>query len=391
MAIAAFFAAGSSNAQRSDDEQQERHDQQVTRQAQAVSQKVYARIQQAQKLMDGDDFIAALDTLNSLHRDKLSEYEQSKILQYIGYIQHSMGSTEAAIEAYTELLQIPSLEVETRRHTIYVLAQLNTAVEQYSDAIDLLEVWFKLELNPAPATYILYAQNLYQTSRFSDMITPIETAIEVARARDMPIKENWYALLSFAYFQQEDYREVRDIHKLLLANWPKKHYWISLAGTYAELDDQDNLIAAYDAIHTQGLLEAEAELVTMAQLYMQHDVPYKAGMLLESEMQNGRVSRNARNYRLLSQAWSLAQEDERSIPALQEAANLSSDGELDLRLGNAYLNLGRFGECVSAIQSGLKKGGIKNPCDAQISLGMCHYYQQRYDLAATAFRQIKII
>ena len=137
----------------------------------------------------------------------------------------------------------------------------------------------------------------------------------------MPIKENWYVLLSFAHFQQEDYGEVRDIHKLLLANWPMKRYWTSLAGTYAELGDQDSLFAAYDAVHTQGLLEAETELVTMAQLYMQHDVPYKAGVLLESEMKNGRVSRNANNYRLLSQAWSLAQEDERSIPALREAAD----------------------------------------------------------------------
>jgi tetratricopeptide (TPR) repeat protein len=127
----------------------------------------------------------------------------------------------------------------------------------------------------------------------------------------------------------------------------------------------------------------------MAQLYMQNEVPYKAAKLLETEMKSGRVARNAKNYRLLSQAWQLAQEDEKSIPALKEAARLSDDGELNLRLGNAYLNLGRYSDCVAAVQAGLRKGGIKSPDNAQISLGMCMYNQQKYTAAINAFREAR--
>jgi tetratricopeptide (TPR) repeat protein len=125
----------------------------------------------------------------------------------------------------------------------------------------------------------------------------------------------------------------------------------------------------------------------MAQLYMQHEVPYKAGVLMEREMESGRVSKEAKNYRLLSQAWTLAAEDEKSIPALQEAARLSDEGELNLRLGNAHLNLGQYGECVAAIRDGLRKGGIKSPDNAQISLGMCLYNQKEYQDAIAAFRE----
>ncbi|MFQ5982824.1 MAG: hypothetical protein ACE5KS_05570 [Woeseiaceae bacterium] len=221
------------------------------------------------------------------------------------------------------------------------------------------------------------------------MIRPIETAMEIAVKREKPVKEDWYVLLNFAYFQQEDYRKVRDIQKILLVNWPKKRYWFSLAGAYTELGEEHNLFASYDAAHTQGMLERESELVTMAQLYMQNEVPYKAGKLLEAEMEKGRVSRNAKNFRLLSQAWTLAQEDEKSIPALKEAARLSNEGELDLRLGNAFLNLGRYAECVSAVQAGLRKGGIKSPDNAQISLGMCLYNQQKYRAAINAFREAR--
>jgi tetratricopeptide (TPR) repeat protein len=120
---------------------------------------------------------------------------------------------------------------------------------------------------------------------------------------------------------------------------------------------------------------------------MQHEVPYKAGVLIEKEMASGRVDKNAKNYRLLSQAWTLAAEDEKAIPALQAAAKLSDEGELNLRLGNAHLNLGQYDECVAAIQDGIRKGGIKSPDNAQISLGMCLYNQKKYTAAKTAFNK----
>ena len=385
--LAGILAAGGAYAQESE---KERRDRQKTKQAQAVSKAVYDKIQQAQEKVDEDDFKGALRVLGNLNRsDKLTEYEKSNVLNYIGFVQYNMDDILAAIKTYEEMLRIPSLEEQIRKQTVYTLAQLNTMEERYTPAIRLLEEWFVLEPNPAADPYILYAQNLYQVDRYRDMIKPIESAMEVAKKRKKPVKEDWYVLLNFAYFQQEDYRKVRDIQKILLVNWPKKRYWFSLAGAYTELGEDNNLFASYDAAHTQGLLERESELVTMAQLHMQHEVPYKAAKLLQAEMETGRVSRNAKNYRLLSQAWSLAQEDEKSIPALKEAARLSNEGELDLRLGNAYLNLGRYAECVSAVRAGLRKGGIKSPDNAQISLGMCLYNQQKYSGSINAFREAR--
>ncbi len=385
--LAGVIAAGGAYAQ---EDEKARRDRQKTKQAQAVSKEVYDKILRAQEKVDEEDYKGALRVLDNLNRsDKLTEYEKSNVLNYIGFVYYNMGNGRAAIATYKEMLRIPSLEVQIRKQTVYTLAQLSTMEELYDDAIRLLEEWFTLEINPAPAPYILYAQNLYQVDRYSDMIKPIETAMVIAKKREKPVKEDWYVLLNFAYFQQEDYRKVRDIQKILLVNWPKKRYWFSLAGAYTELGEDNNLFASYDAAHTQGMLERESELVTMAQLYMQNDVPYRAGTLLSSEMESGRVKRNAKNYRLLSQAWQLAQEDARSVPALKEAARLSDEGELDLRLGNAYLNLGQYGECVSAVKAGLRKGGIKSPDNAQISLGMCLYNQQKYRAAINAFREAR--
>jgi tetratricopeptide (TPR) repeat protein len=382
-----LIVAGPASAQEEDAAERESRSQK-TKQAQAVSKEVYDRIAKAQEMVDAKDYSGALKLLNSLYNpDKLTEYEQSNVLNYIGFVYYNMDDIANAIRTYERMLAIASLEETLRKQTTYTMAQLYTMEEQYNKALTTLDKWFVLETNPAPEPFILKAQNLYQVQRYAEMIEPIENAMRVAEARDKEVKEDWYVLLNFAYFQQENYRMVRDIQKTLLVKWPKKRYWFSLAGAYTELGEDENLINAYAAANDQRMLEKESELVTMAQLYMQREVPYKAGQLLEAEMASGRVSKSAKNYRLLSQAWQLSMEDEKAIPALTEAARLSSDGELDVRLGNALLNTGQYAECVKSVETGIRKGGLKSPDNAQISLGMCLYNQRKYNTAIQAFQQ----
>jgi tetratricopeptide (TPR) repeat protein len=116
-------------------------------------------------------------------------------------------------------------------------------------------------------------------------------------------------------------------------------------------------------------------------------VPLKAAQLLEAEMKIGRIEKSAKNFRLLSQAWSLAREDARSVEPLKKAAQLDDDGELFVRLANAYLQLGEYERCVQAAKTGIKKGGLRNPDYAEISLGMCLYNAHEYRAAIRAFRR----
>ncbi len=386
--VACLFLIVSPGFAQDEEDERSKRDQAKTKQAQAVSKEVYESIQKAQELVDAKDFSGALRMIERLYDpEKLTEYEQSNVLNYLAFIHYNMDNIPKALETYEKILQIPSLEPTLRKQSTYTVAQLYTMEERYEDALRTVDIWFTLEPNPAPEPFILKAQNLYQVGRYRDMIEPVENAIRVAKEREKEPKEDWYNLLNFAYFQMEDYGKVRDIQIILLENWPKKRYWFSLAGAFTELGEDRNLINAYNAAHTQGMLESEAEFVTMAQLYMQAEVPYKAASLLESEMSAGRVNPTAKNYRLLSQALMLAQEDKRAIPALTEAAKQTEDGELDIRLGNSYVNVGEYSECVKAVRNGIRKGGLKSVENAQISLGMCLYNLRQYSDAKTAFRE----
>ena len=267
-------------------------DRQQTRQAQAVSKRVYDVIQEAQKKAGAEDFDGALQILRKLHGSaKLTDYENSNVLNNIGLVQYSIGQTSAAIRTFEEILRIDILEMQIRKSTLRTLAQLNMLEDQHLDAVRFLEEWFSLEQNPSENAYILYARILYELARYDEMIEPIELAIAMANDGENNAKEDWYLLLSYAYFKQEDFQKVRDIQKILLTHWPNRRYWFTLAGAFTELGNETNVLASYDIAHTQGLLTEESQLITMAQLYLQHEVPYKAAVLLETEMNNGNVTR----------------------------------------------------------------------------------------------------
>ena len=239
-------------------EERNKRDGQKTKKSQAVSKSVYEKITRAQEIMEAGDNEGALKILTALRSSsKLSEYEQQNVLNYIGFVYYNMEDFPRAMKAYEDMLKIPSIEEQMRKTTTYTLAQLNTMEENYKKSISLIEQYFRLETNPPPAAHILYAQNLYQLERYKEMIPPIETAmvndvrrqkaarqiaLEKAQAafkkargeEEIPaaraelekateranteplIKEDWYVLLNFAYFQQENFSKVRDIQKNII-------------------------------------------------------------------------------------------------------------------------------------------------------------------------------
>jgi len=266
LVLAGVLAFGSASAQSG---KADKDDKTKTKQAQAVSKEVYDRIVKAQEMMEAGDDAAALQFLDRLYNpDKLTEYEQANVLNYIGFIYYNMDQFGKAVSTYEKLLRIPSLEPQMAKQTTFTMAQLLMMEERYPAALRTLDKWFVLETNPAPEPFILKAQLYYHVKRYGDMVQPIENAMRVARDRNKPVKENWYGLLNYAYYSLEDYRKVRDIQKILLQTWPKKRYWKSLAGAFTEIGEDEKLIYAYDAAFTQGMLETESEFVTMAQLFL---------------------------------------------------------------------------------------------------------------------------
>jgi Flp pilus assembly protein TadD len=88
---------------------------------------------------------------------------------------------------------------------------------------------------------------------------------------------------------------------------------------------------------------------------------------------------------VLSQAWTLAKEDDKAIGSLKAAARLSDEGELDARLAQAYLNTDEWEKAAESARTALRKG-IEKEHEVQLLLGMSLFQLDRFEQAKTAFR-----
>jgi len=385
LGAAALIASQDAAAQRAgagNDQQQE----QETRRTPAMREAVYQRLSEAQACAEMGDMQCARDKLNQLSRMRdLNSYETAQMYYFEAYLAFEDENYDGAITAYEKVLQQPDLPISLEQNTMLSLAQLYAQQERYQEALSMLERWFQVTEMPGTTAYVLKAQIHYQLRQYEQGIPEILRAIELAREQGRDIEESWYQLLNVFYFELENYPKVIETLTFMVNNWPKKDYFIQLASIYGQEGQEERMTALYEAAYEAGWLTRGQELTTLAQMLLQAEAPYKAARILEKGLSDGTIEKTEANWRLLSQAWQLAREDEKALPALTEAASRSNDGELDLMLAQSYANLARWEECADAARNAIRRGGLDRPDRANLLLGNCLAEMKDYPAARTAF------
>ncbi|MCP4279085.1 MAG: hypothetical protein GY776_03640, partial [Alteromonas sp.] len=174
---------------------------------------------------------------------------------------------------------------------------------------------------------------------------------------------------------------VKDVLIKMVKLFDEPKYWIQLAGMYGELGEERKQLAIMETAYQRGFVNTSADVFNMAQLYYYHRVPYKGAKLMEQAMNDGVLEKNLRNLKFLGQSWSLAKEQDKAIPVMMQAAELSEDGELDAQLAQILLNEERFDDAIAAADRAVEKGDLRNPGLVYLIKGMALYNKKQYALA----------
>ena len=360
--------------------------QQETRKTPAMRERVYSRLSEAQACAEMDDYACAQKLLEEVRSmSDLNSYEMAQMWNFYAYIAFNQDNFPQAITAYENVLKQPDLPLGLETTTTYTLCQLYFQEEQYDKSLELLNHWFQVAENPGPEAYVLQAQIYYQLQRFKDGIAPVQTAIKLAQEQGKTVQENWYRLLNVFYYELEDIPNVINVLRTMIQNWPKREYFIQLAGMFGEQGEEEKQLAMFEVAYEAGWLERGTELVNYAQMLLQADIPFKAAVILQKGLDSGTVESTEANWRILAQSWQLAQDDMKAIPALTKAASLSSEGTLDVLLAQSYQNVSQWQECVDAARAGLDKGGLRRDDQANMILGGCLFELKQYEQARNAF------
>jgi len=371
-------------------QEEKKPDTRETRRTPALRNKVYEKLAEAQQAAEAKDLNLAAsildDMIESGGKNALNSYELANVYNLYAFIYYSREDYAKALKAYENVVAQPDIPLAMEVNTKYTIAQLYFVQEQWQKGIDALLAWFAVTDNPNANAYVLLAQGYYQTKDYDKALRNVEKAINMYKADNKLPKEQWYNLARFLYFEKNDVNKTVATLEELLKYYPKKEYWVQVSHMYGEQKKEGKQLAAMDTAYVQNMLTKGTEQITMAYLYLNGEVPYKAAKVMDKGLKDGSIPGTSKNYEIAGSAWRQAQELDKAIPAMEEAAAKSDDGELYARLGNIYLDGDQFDKAIVAINKGLARGGVKRPDTARLVLGMAYFNDKQYDKAREAFK-----
>jgi len=371
-------------------DEQEAKPQQETRRTPALRNKVYERLAEAQAAAEAKDMVTAKKVLDSMiasgGKNELNSYELANVYNLYAFIYYSGEDYAAALKAYENVVKQPDIPLAMEINTKYTIAQLYFVQEQWKRGIDALNEWFALTQNPPETAYILLAQGYYQLKDYNKALVNTETAINMYKEKGKVPKEQWFNLARFLYFDKNDINSAVAVLEELLTYYPKKQYWVQISHMYGEQKKDSWQLAAMETAYVQDMLDKGTEQVTMAYLYLNGEVPYKAAKVMDRGIKDGSIDDTSKNYEVMGNAWRQSQEVAKAIPAMEAAASKSDSGELYARLGNIYLDGDQYKKAITAINKGLQRGGVKRPDTARLVLGMAYFNDKQYAKAREAFK-----
>lgn len=330
---------------------------------------------------------AAVEMLKKLlERRGINSYEKAQTWSTLAFAYYTMEDIPNTIRAYENVLN-ETITVALELTSLRALFQLYYAQEEYKKSLEYIDRWQTLKETPDPDVTYIKATVYYQ---LNDYRKALETALrveQIAREQERTIKESWWYLQVVLYNELKQYDNVIDVLEKLIVHYPKKQYWMHLAGMYSETGQEDKSLSAYYAAYTQDMFEKESEIVMLSQRLLNAEVPYEAAQILEKGFKDGIVEENEKNIKLLATAYTMAQEMDKAIDAWRDATKHTDDGEISYRLAQALSREDRHKEAIEAYREALDKGDLRDRYEVQFWLGISLMQLERWDEATRAFRE----
>jgi len=353
-----------------------------------LSKKSYQALTAAQKLLDAGSTNKALSNLKKLLAEtRQNPYEQALVQQTLAHAYIGQEDYSSAIPHLKHSLELEVLSPDQQQRARYNLTQLYMATERFTNALDVLKVWFTYANKPKAEAYVLMGRAYLQLKHYQEAIEPLRMAIKTNPAA----KESWYQSLLAAHSELEQYEQCATLLHTMVRLFPHRaSYWRQLAGIQMTREKYGDALSVMELAHLQNHLETQQDLLNLAQLYMFRNAPYKAGVLIENEINRGRLKKTAKNWGQAANAWLQAREMTRAATALEHAVKTSNKVDLNLKLAQLYIENEQWKNAATRLQKILKFKELKDDETGQawLLLGIANMNRNtNHKAASTAFSE----
>lgn len=331
------------------------------------------------------NYQSALDALNrAMNLDGLTPYERSIVLQLRGTAYYELDQPARTLQDFEAARATGALTPDEDLNLLFNIGQLYLQQENYSTAAQRLETWLTRGGRATDQVHLNLVVAYSEMGQMSRALPHGRRAYELASPR----QRRHYDVLNYLYTELNMPRERAQILQEMVQLFPQdRSIWLSIAALYAESGRESRAFEINKIMYINGMLNTEQEIMRIVDYYSFYDVPYRGAMILQREMNAGRVSRSQRNLEKLARLFRQAREFDRAIAPLTAAAQSSGDGELFQQLGEAYYSEGELPEAENALMQAVNRGGLQRTGNAWVVIGNARYEQGDREGAVEAFRE----
>jgi tetratricopeptide (TPR) repeat protein len=333
-----------------------------------------------------DEVLAAVSEAEAVPVEK-TLWDQYWIHEFRGRAYLSQEKYEEAGKELGEGLNSPCMDAKDKPARTKMLLQIAYRLKEYPKVIELGNKY--LETNPDPDIGSYVGNAYYAVDDFPNTRRIMTDVVAKQEATSKPPEELTYRILQGACIKLKDNACVTDQLEKLVIHYPKPQYWQDLMSLLmAQTKNNNQLLNMWRLADGNDVLQDPAEFLEMAQLAIGQGLPGEAQAVLEKGNTKG-VFKTATQKQQLNQLMTEAKQavtlDKSTLDKQDAAARAKPTGDNDVKLGAAYLSYGENAKAVEALQRGIAKGGVKNPDDAALLLGIAQLRSGNKPEAAKAF------
>ena len=347
--------------------------------------------QKARGEKNWDQVIAKVNEAEAVPVEK-SPYDLFWIREFRGIANVNLKKYPEALNDLGPGFDSPCMDAADKVPRSKLLMQLAFQTKDYPKAIEFGKK--AQELNPSdPEVGVYLANSYYITNDFANTKTVSAAAIKQLEDSGQKPEETLYRILQSACLNLKDNDcVVAQIEKLVI-NYPKPNYWTDLINSLLRVSSNDkellNVLRLSDGV---DVMKEASQYTEMAQLALGQGLPGEAQAILEKGQQKGMFSEQREKdlaNRIMTDAKQAATLDKSTLDKQDASARAKPTGEADVKLGAAYLSYGQNDKAIEALQRGIGKGGVKNPDEAGLLLGIAYMRSNNKPEAVKAFQTVK--
>lgn len=326
----------------------------------------------------------ALAALNTLRSKELNCYEMGAALRLGAGIKLEVGDYAGAVADLESALNQGFIAEADRKDTYYNISQIYLTDENLPKSLEYFQKW--IGVGGVPDRDQMW-QLAVINQKLENNRESLKWAEKVFEVDGINAKREVYDFLIYLYDDTGQLaKKARLLEQLLVRNPNERMLWDAISGDYFQADEERKAFEVQKAMYLGGILQTEDELLRIVNFYNRFNVPFQSAKILEKEMNAGRITKNYKNMDLLANLYQVAREYKRAIPVIEEAAEMTSSGEMYERLGRSYSELQDWEKVEDSLTKALNKGSLKDRGSVHVMIGQSRYERGDRSGAREAFR-----